>query len=135
MAAHAPVPGPREIRLIHLALGLGVMLFLAVALVVRSGEPGRASSLHLVLLGTGLATLVAALVLRARVSGRNAAQPAVEWWRDNYVSAMVVWSLIEAGSFMGIVGFWVTGNQLPLVVTAAGLVLFVLTAPARLSGE
>jgi hypothetical protein len=127
-------PDLRAIRLIHLSLPLGVLLFVAVAVAVRPA-PTAAAPVASVTLAAGVAALVIAQLVRARIPARSAVQPLTEWWTANFGRAVAAWSLIEAGGLLGAVGFWLTGRPLPLAATAAALALFVLTAPSRLTGE
>lgn len=134
--ASPAAPDSKSIRLIHLSLLAGVLLFLAVAMFVRSSNPVRAESrLDVVLLAVAVPVLMLALVLKARLPARLASERPDSWWRAHYTQAIIVWSLIEGASLMGIVGFWLTGNSLPLAATAAGVALFALTAPGRLAAE
>jgi hypothetical protein len=124
------------VRLIHLSLVLGVLLFLAVALFVRRGPPAVAHpQIPTLVVVAGVPLLILSQLLRARLSSRRTAEPSDSWWQANLTPAIVVWSLIEGASLLGIVGFWITGNRLPLALTAAGIVLFVLAAPGRLAAE
>lgn len=130
----APDPVP-PIRLIHASLPVGVLLLLAVTLALRPA-PAVApdSAVPFVLLAAGAAALIMALVLRGRLGARNTAEPAAAWWQANLTPAIIVWSLIEGGAMLGVVGYWVTGRPALLALPAAGLVLFLLTAPSRLEG-
>ena len=135
MPAAAP-PDSKTVRLVHLSLIAGILLFLGVALVTRKPTAGAADSpLPVIMLAAGVPLLVLSQLVRARIPARLATEPADAWWPAHYSRAMIVWSLIEAASLMGLVSFWVTGNQISLGLPAAGLVLFVLTAPGRLAGE
>jgi hypothetical protein len=132
----ATAPDARSIRFIHLSLLAGVLLFLAVALFARSDTPAPGSSrLDVILLVVAIPLLLLSQVLRARLPARRATERADDWWQTHYTGAVIVWSLIEGASLMGIVGFWLTGNSLPLAATAGGVVLFMLTAPGRLAAE
>ena len=129
-------PDSKSIRLIHLSLLAGVLLFLAVSLFVRSGSPVDGDSrLPLVLLAASLPPLLLSLVLKSRIPPRRAAESADAWWQAHYTRAVIVWSLIEGASLLGVVAFWLTGQSLPLAATAAGILLFGLTAPGRLASE
>ena len=129
-------PDSRSIRIVHAALIAGVVLFLVVALVVRRGvEPPAGPPLHLFLFAAAGPVLLLALVMRSRIPVRSAAQPLDAWWREHYAQAIVVWSLIEGASFLGIVAFWLTGRAAPLAATGVGLLLFLATSPRRLTGE
>lgn len=129
-------PDSKSIRLIHLSLLAGVLLFLAVALFVRSDASlSGESRIDLILLAVAVPLLVLALVLRARIPARRASEQPDGWWQTHYTRVVILWSLIESASLMGIVGFWLTGNSLPLAATAAGVFLFAITAPARLAAE
>lgn len=132
----AAVPDSKTVRLIHLSLLAGILLFLGVALVARKPLPGAADSpLPLIMLAAGIPLLLLSQLLRARIPARPASEPVDAWWATHYSRAMIVWSLVEAASLMGLVSFWITGNQLSLALPAVGLVLFVVTAPGRLAGE
>lgn len=136
MPATSTASDTNTARLIHVSLILGVLLFLAVALFVRTGpatvtDPRVPAALIVV----GIPILILAQVLRSRIAPRRAGERPAAWWQANLTRAILVWSLVEAASLLGIVGFWLTGSRLPLALTAAGIVLFVVAAPGRLAAE
>lgn len=136
MPATSTAPDTNTVRLIHLSLILGVLLFLAVALFVRSGPAAvTGPRIPTLLVVAGVPILILAQVLRARIAPRRAGERSAAWWQTNLTRAIVVWSLVEAASLLGVVGFWLTGSRLPLALTAAGIVLFVVSAPGRLAAE
>lgn len=135
-ATSAP-PSAAALRLIHLALKLGVLLFLVVAFVVRRGTPPPAADvpLHIIMLLASLPPIVVALLLRSRLQARRSGESSDAWWAAHGTHAIVIWALVESAGLMGVVGYWVTGNALPLAATAVAFLLFAMTAPARLAGE
>jgi hypothetical protein len=136
MPAKSAATDTNTVRLIHLSLILGVLLFLAVALFVRTGPAAVTDPrLPLLLVVVGVPMLILAQVLSSRIAPRRTGEPSVVWWQANLTRAIVVWSLVEGAALLGIVGFWLTGNRLPLALTAAGIVLFVVSAPGRLAAD
>lgn len=136
MPSKAAATDTSTVRLIHLSLVLGVLLFLAVALFVRTGPVAITDPrLPTLLVVAGVPILILAQVLRSRIAPRRAGEPSAVWWQANLTRAILVWSLVEAASLLGIVGFWLTGNRLPLALTAAGVVLFMVSAPGRLAAD
>lgn len=126
----------QSIRLIHLSLLAGVLIFLAVAHFARPESPPQgALRLDVILAVAAAPVLLLALVLRARVPARRASESLDSWWSAQGTTAIIVWSLIEGASLMGVVGYWLTGSTLPLAATAAGVFLFAITAPGRLAAE
>lgn len=126
-----------NVRLIHLSMPLGVLLFLGVALFVRASEPAPAgaSPLPMIALAAGAPALLLALLLRSRLPSRASSTPEPAWWEANLGRVMVIWAMLEGAALLGVVAYFITGETPPLAVTAAALVLFAMVAPGRLANS
>ena len=47
-----------------------------------------------------------------------------DWWRDNLGKAIVIWSLVEAPSLLGLVAYTLTHDFRALIATFIGLLFF-----------
>ncbi len=126
-------------RIVHLALVMGVLLFLGVAVLLRSSMPASAPNitqlLQLVAFVVGAAAVGVALVFRGKIPPRQPAESIDAWWQANLSRAILLWALTEGPSLFGVVAFLLTGSYAPLVVTGVGLILLATMAPARLAGD
>lgn len=141
MTATQPRPDiAKVIRLIHIALTMGVALMAGVMIVMRSTGAGAAPSgtamQGYLIAGMGVMAIAVGLaVLRPRVPARGSTESPEEYWTEmRRAAAIVVWALIEAGGLMGVVGFMLTGLWTPLAVTAISLAGLFLTRPASFEG-
>jgi len=55
-----------------------------------------------------------------------------DWWRENLGKAIVVWSLVEAPSLLGLVAYTLTRDFRTLIATFIGLLFFGSYRPGRL---
>lgn len=55
-----------------------------------------------------------------------------DWWHENLGKAIVVWSLVEAPSLLGLVAYSLTRDFRTLIATFIGLLFFGSYRPSRL---
>jgi len=55
-----------------------------------------------------------------------------DWWHENLGKAIVVWSLVEAPSLLGLVAYTLTRDFRTLIATFIGLLFFGSYRPSRL---
>ena len=56
-----------------------------------------------------------------------------QWWSSQGGKALACWGLLESTAIVGAMFHMLTGSLLPLIVTAAGLMLLALSGPDRLN--
>lgn len=136
-------PNRTTATILHLALMLGPLVLVGVAVVLRAApdSPFRLRS------GMPLATLrlvggvvaagcyTAALLLRGRLDPPAGGESEDHWWAANQPRAVVLWALIEGAMLLGGVLFLLSGD-LPILlgVTGTGLLLMLAFTPQRLAG-
>lgn len=136
-------PSRATATILHLALMLGPLLLIGIAVVLRRA-PGSSfaaapaippATLRLAAGAAAAAMYGVALLLRSRLSPPANGQPEDGWWADNQPRAVVLWALIEGGMLLGSVAYLLSGD-LPLLlgISGAGLVLMLAFTPARLAG-
>jgi hypothetical protein len=119
--------------LLHRFLGIGLLLFAAVAGVMRFlgrlplVPPDNATAIiGFVFSGVVAAIVIVAIgVLRPRVPARSPGQAVEAFWTTPAVAAKVlpVWFVLEGAAVLGLVGFLVTG--VPMVAGFAALAIAV----------
>ena len=55
-----------------------------------------------------------------------------DWWRQDMGKALVIWSLVEAPSLLGLVAYILTRDFRTLIATFIGLLFFGSYRPSRL---
>jgi len=130
----------RAVRVIHVALVIGLALAGAVLYVVRRASPplsvGAAPSLAIIVAAIAAITLImAVLVLRPRVPARRPDQDGDAYWKAALGPAIVLWGAVEGTGLMGAVGYFVTGGTLPLAAFVLGVATLAVVGPGRLEGE
>jgi hypothetical protein len=55
-----------------------------------------------------------------------------DWWRANLSKAIVIWSLVEAPTLLGLVAYALTRDFRTLIATFIGLLFFGSYRPSRL---
>ena len=132
-----PQPSPsRTARLLFLGLLAGPVLFtgIALALLPRQTPVDQPVLLYMpfslaaVLFGGGL-------VIRTRIPPRTPSESEDAWWRANLPRALILWRLLEGPSLFAAVMYLTLGTLLPLLVTATGIAMLMLHAPARLMDQ
>ena len=125
-------------RIIHAALVLGVLLFWLVAWYLGHTEAVPAEALPdrrvlYVALALVSATLFgAAMFTAARLGPVRSGTSQDDWWRANLGKAIVIWSLVEAPSLLGLVAYTLTRDFRTLIATFIGLLFFGSYRPSRL---
>ena len=138
MPPSGPVSPALSARIIHAALVLGVVTFWLVAWYIGRSEPVPAEALPdrrvlSVALALGSATLVGgAMFTAARLGPIRAGVSQDDWWRLNLGKAIVIWSLVEAPSLLGLVAYILTRDFRTLIATFIGLLFFGSYRPGRL---
>lgn len=138
MAAGGPVSPAISARIIHAALVLGVLTFWLVAWYLghTSAVPAEALPDRRVLyvaLALVSATLFgAAMFTVGRLGHIRAGTSQDDWWRANLGKAIVIWSLVEAPSLLGLVAYTLTRDFRTLLATFIGLLFFGSYRPSRL---
>lgn len=138
MAAGGPVSPAISARIIHAALVLGVLTFWLVAWYLghTSAVPAEALPDRRVLyvaLALVSATLFGAAMFTAgRLGHIRAGTSQDDWWRANLGKAIVIWSLVEAPSLLGLVAYTLTRDFRTLLATFIGLLFFGSYRPSRL---
>lgn len=138
MAAGAPVSPAINARIVHAALVMGVVLFWLVAWYIGRNQTEPIYSLpdrRVLYIALFLASAVlfgAAMFTAGRLSPPTAGESQDTWWQRNLGKAIIVWSLVEAPSILGLVGYFVTHDFRVLLATLAGLLLFGNFRPSRL---
>jgi hypothetical protein len=68
----------------------------------------------------------------ARLGPIRAGASQEDWWRENLGKAVVIWSLVEAPSLLGLVAYTLTHDFRTLIATFIGLLFFGSYRPSRL---
>jgi hypothetical protein len=138
VAAGGPVSPAISARIIHAALVLGVLTFWLVAWYLghTSAVPAEALPDRRVLyvaLALVSATLFGAAMFTAgRLGHIRPGTSQDDWWRANLGKAIVIWSLVEAPSLLGLVAYTLTRDFRTLLATFIGLLFFGSYRPSRL---
>lgn len=132
------LPGSRAMRLIHLALTLGVTLAGSVFVVVRRVAPfpplPQGRTIAIALAGAAIGILVVALTqLRPRIPEQAPQQSGDDYWGDARVrtAALTLWAAVEGASLIGAVGYLLTGAAAPAAALVLGILGLVSVRPAR----
>lgn len=126
-AQPAAVPMGRTIRLIHIAIMNGIVLFALVAhLLVRRGRVVVAdlgdAGMQALLAGSVVACALA-LVLKGRVPRRAADEPIDQFWPRASGPAIVTWAVLELAGLASVFVYMRTG-----AVAAIGLAVVAVLA-------
>ena len=138
MPPNSPVSPAISARIIHAALVLGVLTFWLVGWYIgqSAAEPAEALPDRRVLyvaLALVSATLFGGAVFTAaRLGPIRPGGSQDDWWRENLGKAIVVWSLVEAPSLLGLVAYTLTRDFRTLIATFIGLLFFGSYRPSRL---
>lgn len=138
MPPSGPVSPAISARIIHAALVLGVLMFWLFAWYLGHASAVPADALPdrkvlYVALALVSATLFgAAMFTAARLGPIRSGTSQDDWWRANLGKAIVVWSLVEAPSLLGLVAYTLTGDFRTLIATFIGLLFFGSYRPSRL---
>jgi hypothetical protein len=128
------LPNARAMRLIHLALTLGLTLAGVVFFIVRRVQQMpvlvQSAAVAIALTVAAIsALLVAVTVVRPRVPE----QTQDLYWGDATVrmTVMVLWAAVEGGGLLGAVGYILTGATAPAIALALGIVTLATLGPGR----
>jgi hypothetical protein len=125
-------------RIIHAALVLGVLMFWLVGWYIGQASAVPAEALPdrrvlYVALALVSATLFGGAVFTAsRLGPIRSGTSQDDWWRQNLGRAIVIWSLVEAPSLLGLVAYVLTRDFRTLIATFIGLLFFGSYRPSRL---
>lgn len=138
MPPNSPVSPAISARIIHAALVLGVLTFWLVGWYIGQSAAVPAEALPdrrvlYVALALVSATLFGGAVFTAaRLGPIRPGGSQDDWWHENLGKAIVVWSLVEAPSLLGLVAYSLTRDFRTLIATFIGLLFFGSYRPSRL---
>ena len=138
MPASAPVSPTISARIIHAALVLGIITFWLVGwyLGQTSAVPAEALPdrrvLYVALALVSAVLFGGAMFTAGRLGPIRAGTSQDDWWRANMGKAVVIWSLVEAPSLLGLVAYMLTRDFRTLIATFIGLLFFGSYRPSRL---
>jgi hypothetical protein len=131
-------PNARAMRMIHLALALGLTLCGVVFFIVRQAEqlPAlvQAPAVGIALTVAAISALVVAVtVVRPRVPEQAPEQTPDMYWGDATVrmTVMVLWAAVEGAGLLGAVGYLLTGATAPAIALVIGIVTLATLGPGR----
>jgi hypothetical protein len=125
-------------RIIHAALVLGVLMFWLIGWYIGQSSAVPAEALPdrrvlYVALALVSATLFGgAMFTASRLGPIHSGTSQDDWWRQNLGRAIVIWSLVEAPSLLGLVAYVLTRDFRTLIATFIGLLFFGSYRPSRL---
>jgi hypothetical protein len=125
-------------RIIHAALVLGVLMFWLVGWYIGQSSAVPADALpdrrvlYVALAVVSAALFGGAMFTVARLGPIRAGASQEDWWRENLGKAVVIWSLVEAPSLLGLVAYTLTHDFRTLIATFVGLLFFGSYRPSRL---
>ena len=125
-------------RIIHAALVLGVLMFWLIGWYIGQSSAVPAEALPdrrvlYVALALVSATLFGGAMFTAnRLGPVRSGTSQDDWWRQNLGKAIVIWSLVEAPSLLGLVAYLLTRDFRTLIATFIGLLFFGSYRPSRL---
>jgi FtsH-binding integral membrane protein len=131
-------PNARAMRVIHLALTLGLTLAGVVFYLVRRVQQ-LPPLVHSPAVGIALAVAAAsALVVAVTVVRPRVPEQAPEQTRDSYwevatvrMTVIVLWAAVEGAGLLGAVGYILTGATAPAIALALGIVTLATLGPGR----
>ena len=117
------------LALVLYGLGIGVARTLMdVPEAVFSAERIRLMAGGLVLLA-----VVASVVTRARIVGRNSTDSLDDFWRGSLRKAIVLWSIAEFAGLTGLLMWFLSGDLFSYIILfGSGLGILFMTPPGRL---
>lgn len=130
-------PSFKNATLMHAMLMAGTLVFAVVALTIGPMLE-NAQVVGYALAGVSvLVQLLAWMVFRPRIVPRPAATSEEEYWGDldRFRSAMMLWTIVEGGAFIALVGWLLSGNNAGLGMAAVGVGLLVMYRPGALAGR
>jgi hypothetical protein len=124
------------VRLIHLALVTGVILFALISYFVLRQSLGNSHevspNLLLILLALAVLACAASLLLLRRIPRRQRDVSADLFWTTAMTPALIMWWPIEMASLLSVLLYALTGSQAAIGIASIAVVLFIIQNPARL---
>jgi hypothetical protein len=136
--ANSQVSPAISARIIHAALVLGVLMFWLIGWYIgqSSAVPAEALPdrrvLYVALALVSAALFGGAMFTASRLGPAGSGTSQDDWWRQNLGKAIVIWSLVEAPSLLGLVAYILTRDFRTLIATFIGLLFFGSYRPSRL---
>ena len=128
-----PAQSPLTVRIIHGAMGAGLVLFAIVAhFILKPNRPPYAGGLDRLLpmlLGLSLGLCVGGILLSMRVPRPLDDETAGAFWRRAAQPALVTWALIEGAGILAVVLYAQTGSTAAIAVAIVAVVIFGLLNP------
>src|SRR5207249_4400815 len=140
-AHHTSKAMTRAIRIIHIALVLGLVLIAGMFFVLRQRTGlmlGVGPFLGVVLAAIALVNLTLALgFLAPRLPRRPADQSPDDYWMRNETrgAAIILWALVEGAGLLSWIGYLLTGAWVPAAVGVLAVAALALLGPARFEGS
>ena len=129
-------PTAKTVRLIHLALVTGVILFALIShFVLRQTMADSievSPNLLQILLAVALLACAASLLLQRRIPRRQRDVSADLFWTTAMAPAMIMWLAIDMASLLSVILYALTGSQAAIGIASIAVILFVIQNPARL---
>ncbi len=132
------LPNARAMRVLHLALTLGLALAGVVFFIVRRVQElpvlVQSAAVGIALtVAAASALVVAVTVVRPRVPEQTPEQTPDMYWGDATVrmTVMVLWAAVEGAGLLGAVGYLLTGATAPAIALVLGIVTLATLGPRR----
>ena len=133
-------PAQATLPLLHRFLGIGQLLLLAAFVAIRmlgvapalDGPPSFQNSVVYGMAGITVVMLfVAFFVLKPRVPERRGGQSVAEYWTtpESATKVLPVWFLCEGAGVVSVIGYFLTGAPVALLMAAIALTAFWLLGP------
>jgi hypothetical protein len=124
------------VRLIHLALVTGVILFALISHFVLRQSLGNSHevspNLLLILLALAVLACAASLLLLRRIPRRQRDVSADLFWTTAATPALTMWMAIDMAGLLCVFLYALTGSQAAIGIASIAVVLFIIQNPARL---
>ena len=122
-------------RLVHVALLLGIMMFAGATIFLRRSDmmfgAQRDDMFLLLALTIGVvAAVTAQLVHRPMLKSMRNAETELKQLQRYQAINLVRWSIMEGACLLAVVGFFMTGNLVYVLLVVAWLIVFVAMYPS-----
>lgn len=129
----------RTIRILHIAMTLGLLLLAGVFFALRRLKQGFDvwPPIGYVTAGFAIVQLAAVLgILMPRMPQRPADQSPDDYWTTvARGDAIIVWAMLEAAGVLSAVGYLLTGTAPPAATGVLAIAALALLNPARFEGS
>ena len=130
----------RQLRLLHLPLVLGPVLFTAILVFLRSTGPTSATGvppmIPLVILGFAVMMILSAAVLRTRIPPMESGSNADEWAARNKTQCLILWMVLEGSAILCAVALFLGADPWLAGGLAAGALGFLASqSPGAVAGH